>query len=177
MTMTVKNKAVKECGGLLPLFTNCLEEVFSETQEGKSTKRSRGARGDTTSVGTTTNHLAAVRSAASILCSSSSIPQGQSTFLCEGRSPCAASSARLSSESEISSMTINPLSLVISLSDDKRESCSSVLNNAHVGVSTKSWTSSSAPGSVKDGMGMNSARHPESRSSSARIRLPSGSSL
>src|SRR4028119_731746 len=154
MTMTVKNKAVKECGGLLPLFTNCLEEVFSETQEGKSTRRNRGARGDTTSVvGTTTNHLAAVRSAASILCSSSSIPQGQSTFLCEGRSPCAPSSVCPSSESEISSMTINPLSLVISLSDDKRASCSSVLNNAHVGVSTKTWTSSSsAPGSVKDEM-------------------------
>jgi hypothetical protein len=30
--MTVKNKAVKGCGGLPPLFTNCREEVFSETQ-------------------------------------------------------------------------------------------------------------------------------------------------
>jgi hypothetical protein len=32
VTMTVKNKAVKGCGGLPPLFTNCREGVFSETR-------------------------------------------------------------------------------------------------------------------------------------------------
>jgi hypothetical protein len=135
-----------------------------------------GTSPHTTNGGTTT-HLVAVRSAASIRSSSSSIPQGQST-LYDGSS-CASSSCsvRLSSESEISSMTINPLSLVISLSDDKRASCSSVLNNARVGMSTKSWMSSSDPGSFKVEMGMNSARYPESISSSARIRLPSGSPL
>jgi hypothetical protein len=136
-----------------------------------------------TTNGDITTHLVAVRSAASIRSSSSSIPQGQST-LYDGSS-CASSSSssssscsvRLSSESEISSITINPLSLVISLSDDKRASCSSVLNNARVGMSTKSRTSSSVPGSFKYAMGMDSARYPESISSSARIRLPSGSPL
>jgi hypothetical protein len=29
--MTINNKVVKGWDGLLPLFTNCLEEVFSET--------------------------------------------------------------------------------------------------------------------------------------------------
>jgi hypothetical protein len=32
VTMTTNNRAVKDCDGLPPLFTNCLEEAFSETE-------------------------------------------------------------------------------------------------------------------------------------------------